>query len=202
MNLRRLHRLNALALGVFICAHLANHVAALIGPQSHIAVMQTLRNAYRPYPVEALIVALFALQVILGIVLMAKRGRPAGRWAWAQVISGTVLALFLLQHLGAVVFMRLTSELDTNFHWAASVVHADPVRWYFIPYYWLGMTALFVHVAAALHFRKIGTPMLQGAIAGFGAALAGLIVTALSGGLHDFRLPAAYLAYLSGMYGL
>lgn len=202
MPLRRLHRLNALALGIFISAHLFNHAFALVGAENHIAVMNVLRNAYRALPIETLIIALFAMQIVIGVVLAARRGRPRGNWAWAQVISGFVLAYFLLQHLGAVLFMRATSDLDTNFHWAASVVSVDPLRWYFIPYYWLGLVAIFVHVAAAMHFRSIATRKIRTGLAGFGMIFAGLVVTALSGGIHDFPLPAEYLTYLSEMYGL
>lgn len=202
MTLRRIHRLNALALGVFITAHLINHALALAGPAGHIAVMETLRAVYRIVPVEALIVGLFGTQIAIGVVLLLRGGRPDGQWAWAQVMSGAILAFFLLQHLGAVLLMRLTSNLDTNFYWAASVVSADPVRWYFIPYYWLGLTAIFVHIAAALHFRRIGSPGIRIGIGVFGAVFAGLVVTALSGGIYDFALPGEYQGYLEDMYGL
>ncbi len=202
MTLRRFHRLNALALALFIVLHLLNHAMALAGPANHIAMMEQLRGVYRAIPVETLIILLFGVQILIGVLLVSRRGKPRGKWAWAQVISGGLLAFFLLQHVGAVLFMRATSDLDTNLHWAASVVSTDPIRWYFIPYYWLGMTAIFVHIAAALHFRRIGNLVLQTGMAAFGAVFAGFVVAALSGALYDLTLPAEYLDYLKRMYGV
>lgn len=201
MTLRRFHRANAIVLAVFISMHLLNHALALAGPEKHIAGMAWLRDFYRSMPVELMILALFGLQILAGILLALRRGKPNGYWAWAQIISGGILALFLLQHLGAVIFMRLSSPLDTNFFWAASVVSTNPVRLYFIPYYWLGVTAVFVHIAAALHFCGALTGGARWAIAVGGGVFAALVVAAFSGAIHTVTLPPEYLTYLKEMYG-
>ena len=112
---RRLHRLNALILLVFIAIHFANHLIGLTGLANHIAIMEMLRSVYRVQIVEILIFFLFFSQIALGLLLITKRGKPQGNWAWAQIISGGLIGFFLLQHLSAVIMMRLTyAQLDTN----------------------------------------------------------------------------------------
>lgn len=52
-----------------------------------------MRALYRSPWIEFPIFALFVSQIVLGLCLILKRGRPQGRWAWAQVFSGGYLAL-------------------------------------------------------------------------------------------------------------
>ena len=47
MTARRLHRITAYPVAVFIALHLANHIALFWGPEAHLAVQSLLRPIYR-----------------------------------------------------------------------------------------------------------------------------------------------------------
>lgn len=203
MSLTKLHRINALFLAVFLVLHLGNHLTVLFGLETHLAVLRALRQLYRIGVIEYALFTLFAAQILLGLALVFRRGRPKTGWAWLQVVSGGYLAFFLLQHLGAVIATRLTyAEIDTDTYWAASVVSQAPFARYFAPYYLLAIAALFTHVAAALRFRVWPAPARawHRVLPFVGAALGGLIVTGLI--FHAAPgLPPAYQAYLDNFWG-
>lgn len=160
MTLRRLHRLNAALLGVFLALHLGNHLALIGGHATHTAVMEALRLLYRNTMIEPVLIALFAAQIVLGLILIRRRGWPANRWAKAQVASGGVLAAFLVAHVSTVLATRMTTDTGTGF--AATVVSGSPQMWFFIPYYIAAVTALATHLAAALRFAR--WPAARGAL--------------------------------------
>lgn len=179
MTLRRLHRLNAALLGLFLALHLSNHAALVWGHAAHTAVMEALRPLYRNSLVEPALIALLAAQVALGLTLVRRRGRPSGGWALAQTVSGLWLALFLVQHVGAVLWSRP----DTGTAFAAAVVRDWPLAAYFIPYYIAAVAALATHLAAARHFARHPAPpdRLTRALPWAGAALGAVIVAGLIG---------------------
>jgi succinate dehydrogenase/fumarate reductase cytochrome b subunit len=179
--LHRLHRLNAMALALFLALHLANHAALIAGQAAHGAVMQALRPLYRNALVEPALITLFATQIGLGLALAWRRGRPAGGWALAQVASGAVLALFLVQHVPAVLLAR--PEIETGTAFAAAVVRNWPEALYFIPYYIAAVTALATHLAAARRFARHPAPpgTLARALPPVGLVLGALIVAGLLG---------------------
>ena len=148
--LKRLHSLNALLLCLFLGLHMANHLALLGGFAAHDAVLAVLRPIYRHPLIEPALIALFAAQIGLGLALAWRRGRPRMRWAWAQVASGLILALFLIQHIPATLLARPQTDTDARF--AAAVVRDWPGAAYFIPYYILAVTALATHLAAGRRF--------------------------------------------------
>jgi succinate dehydrogenase/fumarate reductase cytochrome b subunit len=47
MTARRLHRITAYPVAVFIALHLANHITLFWGPEAHLAVQSLLRPIYR-----------------------------------------------------------------------------------------------------------------------------------------------------------
>ncbi len=149
---QRLHLLFGAGLLVFIAAHLANHLALANGSTDHIATMEALRTFYRHPVVEPLLIVGLIIQLALGLRLALRRGRPQSGWAWAQVTSGGYLFVFLLMHVPAVLFGRLVQSLDTNIFFAAATVHETPMSLFFAPYYTLAVTAVFLHLAAALRF--------------------------------------------------
>lgn len=201
MTIKRLHRYNAIFLLLFIIAHFTNHVIGLTGLQNHIATMDMLRVVYRSQAIEIAVFILFFSQIALGLALILKRGKPKGRWAWIQATSGVYIAFFLLQHLSAVIMMRLTyAQLDTNFYWAASVVQAKPVGWYFFPYYAFGILSLFAHLAAAIHFRWPDAEILRPVLLTSGVVLGLAIPASLIGSFHEVSLPQEYLDYLRETY--
>ena len=201
--MKKLHRLNAMVLGVFLTLHLVNHLMFVIGPSTHLAMMENLRVVYRQQLVEILIIGLFAAQIILGLVLVWSRGRPTGRWAWAQAISGLYLAFFLLQHVGATLAARgMYAGFDTNTWFALGVVSRAPFLFYFAPYYFLAIVAIFVHVAAALRFRKWQQPAtgFQKTLPVIGIVFGAIVVGAMIGHAAD-GVPQTYQDYLNS-FGL
>lgn len=169
---------------------------ALAGIEAHIAAMRQLRAIYRFAPVEALLLAAALLQVITGFVL-AYRNRHSRRGFWPrlQVWSGIVLALFLLQHVPAVMVGRYLQDLDTNFYFAATVLQGGLHKYYFFPYYFLGFTAVFVHLAVALRLRMhpgIWRALLVYTLIATGITAAILILLCFGGAFYEVRLPAGY----------
>lgn len=110
------------------------------------------------------------------------------------------MAYFLLVHLGAVLFGRVVLKLDTNFYFAAAGIHAPPFQFYFLPYYFLAVVAVFGHVACAIHwlirnrFSSATRNRFGYAVLVIGTSIAALIVTALAGGFHPVEVPKAYMA--------
>lgn len=180
MTLARAHRLTAAVLGLFLVLHLGNHLALLAGIEAHRSLQALLRPLYRFAPVESALLALFALQIVLGLTLARRRGLRrirGGGWALAQVASGLYLAFFLVQHVPAVLLARAaTPPVDTDARFAAAVLSG----WqglYFAPYYALALIALATHLAAAAHFRGRTLRWLPWV----GLALGLLVVTGLTG---------------------
>lgn len=200
MTWRAYHRTSAVLLLLFVGAHIGNHIAAAGGQYEHQLVMATLRRVYRHPLVEPLLLLLFLAQAGTGATLVIKgwRGRR-GRVAWLQALSGLYLAGFLFLHVVSVLTGRLVLGLDTDFRFAAAGFHVPGWPWFFAPYYFLAVVALFAHLGCALYWAAGGAARgrarvaLAGMIA-LGGAAGGLIVAALAGGLYAVHIPAAYLA--------
>jgi hypothetical protein len=110
-----------------------------------------------------------------------------------------MLAFFLVLHVGAVLFGRQVLGLDTNFYYAAAGMHVSPYGYFFAPYYFLAVLALFAHLGCAAYWRfeassshvrrwAVGLPLLAGFI------IAALLVLSLAGRLQPFEVPQRYLA--------
>ena len=201
VTLRRLHRVMALGLATFVVVHLVNHAMILFGPESHRAMMDTLRLVYRNPVIEFALIAGFAAQIAVGSKLLYQRGKPRHFWGWMQVASGAALGLFLIQHIIAAVVTRIAyPAVPTDIYWAASVVSRPAFAAYFAPYYTIGVAALFVHIAAVFAIRR--KPIIAWSVAGGGLVLAVGIVAGLMGAFHPIPLPAMNEAYLDGYWGL
>lgn len=169
LTLARAHRLTAAALALFLTLHLGNHLALFAGAEAHAALQNTLRPLYRGASVEPILLTLFALQIGLGLTLARRRGMGRG-WAAAQVGSGLYLAVFLIQHVPAVLAARAaTPPTATDARFAAAVLQGWPAL-YFAPYYALAVAALATHIAAALHFRGLTLRWLPWSGLALGAA--------------------------------
>lgn len=201
MTLRKLHRANALVLGIFIFAHLINHLTIIGGAETHLAVMDFLRFFYRPLLIEVIIYGLFASQIALGVAMMVRRGWPRDRWTRIQFVSGFVVALFLLQHMTAAVMTRMMQpDVDTNIYWAASVVSREPFVWYFAPYYAVGVFCLFLHIASMLGKRP-GYSRFCFPIIGVGLVVTGVIISGLMGWPGGtIELPPAHEQYIENYW--
>ena len=199
-SVRKLHSTNAKLLMVFIVAHLANHLIALTGIENHLSSMEALRFVYRLPIIEWLLLILFAIQIILGLLLARKRWKPKTSWARAQIISGLIVGFFLTQHIGALLNVRFAFiDLDTNFYWAASVATTWPLNLYFIPYYFIGVAAIFIHIACALHFRGFSPAVVKVTVIAGLACAAGIILS-VSGSLYSIELPIEYKEYIESFY--
>lgn len=176
--MRRAHRASGAILGTFVLAHMANNLAALAGAAVHRQILEALRTVYRFPPAEALLLACVLIQVISGIRL-AWRGWPNARSLTerAQILSGAYLAFFLAVHLGAVLVARGMFNIDTDFKFAAAGIQRYPDALFFVPYYFLAVASLGIHLACALR-RKAGK-RLASTIATGGVAAAALMLAAM-----------------------
>jgi len=196
------HRLIAAVLGLFVTAHLLNHLVGLGGIAAHQAFMTAARVVYRSPQVEPLLLAAVLVQVATGIAqVRALWGKRHGMWARLQVISGLYLAFFLANHTFWVLVARIGYGLDSNFYLAATFLTISPLPLLFAPYYVAGVLALFVHVACAVHFRAAsprGTNVARVLIAA-GAAIACGVVAIFMGAFYEISLPAEYRALVESM---
>jgi len=192
----KLHRMNACFIGLFLAAHMINHLFIIAGPANHIAIMDALRVVYRNGLIEPLLLAGLILQLGLGLSLILNRGKPQGRWAWAQVLSGLYIIVFLAQHVPAVILARMNLGFDTNIWFASSVVSEMPYLLYFAPYYMLAIIAVFTHIAAALHFQ--GHQHFARTLPVVGVIWAVAVVIPM---MRVGTLPAPYDTYLAITFG-
>ncbi|SHJ47912.1 hypothetical protein [Pseudozobellia thermophila] len=197
--MKRIHYLSGLVLALFIALHLFNHLASVYGAETHIALMDQLRRAYRNPFVETALLAAVAVQIISGISLVrCRKGALQGFYDRLQVRTGLYLAFFLLIHVAAVLIGRYVMELDTNFYFGVAGLNTFPINLFFIPYYALAILSFFGHMAA-IHFQK-----MKGKILGLtveqqsrSILIVGIIVTlVIFYGLTDrfsgVELPKAY----------
>ncbi|MFM7446922.1 MAG: hypothetical protein ACKO2N_24020 [Tabrizicola sp.] len=190
MTLRRLHRFTAIALCLFLALHLANHLAGLAGQEAHREVQMFLRQIYRNPVIEALLLTLLALQVGFGLALARQRRRIS-----LQSLAGLYLAGFIVIHLTAVLSARWQG-VETDLAFAAAGMHA-PQPWpvVFALYYGMAVTALGLHLSAALARRR---PALARILAAFGMAIAAVIVLILAGWPNPLTIPPELIAQFPG----
>lgn len=200
MTLRKFHALSAILIVAFMCLHIANHLAGLAGVGTHIAFMQAARSLYRFPAVEVVLIGAFTLQLASGLAL-AVRGwkRRQGAVAWLQAISGMYLSFFMVVHVGSILFGRAALNLDTNFYFAAAGLHVAPFQFFFAPYYFFGVVALFTHLGCAAYWHaQSRSPTAHSLVLAIpiaiGLAVSLLIVLSLAGALYPVDIPARYQA--------
>ncbi|MEL7129760.1 MAG: hypothetical protein AAGK23_09450 [Pseudomonadota bacterium] len=199
-----LHRILACGLGLFIVVHILVHMTAIFGVETHGEVLSFVQPAYRNMFVEPLLVLAILLQVGIGakLVMVRWKSEEKSGWGWVQIASGIYLAYFLIMHTSAALFTRHLLRLDTDFHWAAAPLMIAPMTYVFVPYYGLGIVAIFAHLASVVHF---GWPTrgetFAKAIIGGGIAAATLIVATFSGLFYEITLPQENLDYIERVFG-
>ena len=153
---KNLHRITGIIISVFATAHLFNHAMAWYGIETHREIMEAMRKIYRQPIVETFLLLCFGFQVYSGIKQAQKARKNASLPLLdrLQIYSGLVFAFFITQHIIAVITQRLYLHLESDFYFAARVVLETPLKFYFVPYYFLGIMALGIHVAAT-HRKKI-----------------------------------------------
>lgn len=200
MTLRTLHRSSATLIALFAFAHIANHLAGLAGVATHLAFMESTRLVYRNPVVEIVLLLCVAFQVGSGLTLALRGWRlRRGFVPWLQALSGVYLSFFLLVHVSAILSGRVLLNLDTNFYFAAAGFHVPPYPFFFVPYYFLAVVALFGHLGCAAYWQVQHRPGLTRVLViaiptAVAAVVALLIVLLLAGKLQPFEVPAKYKA--------
>lgn len=200
MNLPRLHALSAVLITAFACLHIANHLAGLSGVEQHIAFMKAARSIYRFPLVELALLSCVAFQIASGLMFVFRGWtRRHGVIPWLQAISGAYLSFFLLVHVAAVLLGRTALNLNTNFYFAAAGFHVAPFQFFFAPYYFLAVVAVFTHLGCAAYWHTQRRLRAAGVLlvvvpSIVGALVSLLIVLSLAGALFPVQVPAQYKA--------
>jgi succinate dehydrogenase/fumarate reductase cytochrome b subunit len=191
---RQVHRMLAIGLGTFILLHLCVHLTALGGPNIHNSALKAVQWMYRNPVIEPILFLVLITQAATGTSFLARKWRlpNKGFWGWTQIVTGLILAWFMLQHALAAMMSRYIFGLDTNFYWVAGPLQHSTLRPVFIPYYFLLVFALFAHLAAFAHFRLKRKSTIAVAIACSGALTATLIVATFAGAFYTINIPADY----------
>ena len=118
---------------------------------------------------------------------------------WLQAGSGAYLVFFFLNHVGAVLLGRGVLHLDTNFYFAAAGFHVPPFPFFFAPYYFLAVLALFTHLGCAfywqLQLKSRSVRVLAVVLTiGVGFIVSLLIVLSLAGAFYPVHVPPEYKA--------
>lgn len=206
MTILKFHRWNAAFLCGFLALHFVTHLSGVFGVEAYNNTQNALRAIYRNPVIEPLVLGSIILQIIWGLMLLLRNVRRGlrGRWARIQAISGGIFLAFAAQHVIAMALARWVDGLDTNFYWPASVMSGAPFIWYFGPYYFLGVSALFVHLGCAIRLvlmRSKYRPYAQSAfwtLALIGLTMAIVINLTLAGAFYEIQLPDEWIAYLRG----
>jgi succinate dehydrogenase/fumarate reductase cytochrome b subunit len=158
------HASSAIAIALFAVVHVANHVAGLFGGDVHVAIMHGLRRVYRHQVVEPVLLATIFVQISTGLALLWRRMPQAREWfATLQIATGTYLMMFLASHVSAVFRARVLRNRDTDWTWlGGGELLTDPWSARLVPYYFLAVIALSVHVACGLRVIMIGHGMRVG----------------------------------------
>ena len=190
-SIKRFHRASAIVLALFIFLHLLNHLALAAGSEIHLLVMSALRQIYRWWPFEILLLLAAGTQIFTGIRLALPRLTGMFyRRDW-QVLSGLYLSAFLSIHIGAVLWGRINQGLDTNLWFGAAGFHIWPWMLFFIPYYGLAIIAFATHMGFVMK-RAFGMEAVKPAFA-FGIILATTIIALMSGLVQPVAVPESYL---------
>lgn len=213
--MKRFHRLTAYILIAFVIAHLSNHLFLIAGRDTYNQVQEILNTVYRNPVLEPILIIAISVQVLGGLkmaigALRRKPKRPFWQrqfWEKAQIMSGFVLAYFIIEHLIALAGVHwFNPGLETDFYWPASVMNGAPFTYYFVPYYFLGVLAAMTHMGIGLRYvalrkgkRATGDIIAKTSIV-LGAVFGSLIVLSLLGTFHKIILPVEWIDYLIMFY--
>jgi hypothetical protein len=200
MTLRQLHGWSAWLVASYAGLHIANHLAGLAGIASHIAFMTAARAIYRLPLVEAVLLCAVTFLIGSGLAFVVRGWKQRqGFLQWLQAGSGAYLLFFFLNHVREIFLARYVAPVDTNFYFAASGFTLPPLRFFFAPYYFLAVLAVFTHLGCALYWqlqaRSRRAQMLAVALPTVaGGVIALLIVMSLAGVFYPVQVPPQYQA--------
>lgn len=188
MTWELVHRLNALIIGVFIVCHLGVHLLAVASPEAHSDGLAYMRQFYFDPRYEIVLLASVFLQVYSGYAELTLYGKSG--WRLVRNISGAYLIMFMVIHVGMVLYARHITFVPTDFHWVAGSIARDPTQYFIATFYGLGVFSVFGHMIAVLAMAWTKMPRKVLAISwALGIATTGLIVFSFSGVFYQIVLP-------------
>jgi hypothetical protein len=203
MTYKNLHRISGIIVSVFVIAHLFNHSMAWFGIATHQQILDTFRIIYRQPLIEICLISCFLFQAFSGVKLIFRLRKKEEKTAFekVQIYSGLILGLFIIQHITATIGQRLYFKFDTNFYFASRVVLQNPFKWYFVPYYALGIMSFATHVANVHQSKMISRIGERQAkvhfwiIISLFSIVTTLILYVFMGGRFEIVIPKEYLVY-------
>ncbi len=187
-NWELVHRYNSVVVGAFIVSHLGVHLMAAISPEAHTTGLSFVRQFYRDPLFEALLIISISVQIYSGyaeLKLIGKKG-----WRLVRNLSGAILMMFMLVHVGTVFYARHVDHVSTDFFWAAGSFAHEPLAPIAMAFYGLGVFSFFAHMIAilALAWTKMPSRLL---VTSWGASLAvtTLIILTFAGKLYPIEIP-------------
>lgn len=196
--LRRLHSLlGLLPVGAFLIFHLWENSQSRFGAEHYNReVVEALQGLNYLVPIELLVIALpLLLHAVIGLAITREmraepiRYRYARNWAyWLQRLSGVVILLFLLLHVGMTRIQGLwTPAIRDDLYGHMQTLLSNPG---FFVLYLVGLLASVFHLANGLSTMAIVWGLTTSAAAqrrfawacaGFGVLLAALGVHGMLG---------------------
>lgn len=196
--MERLHKLSAGFVFAFLCLHFANHFVGLLGVDAHQQFIEAARLVYRHPVVEMAVLLAFFVQILTGVPLIIEIWtKKKDVIHQLQALSGLVMVIFILVHVGSIAAARLIFNLDTNFVFAAATFAAPLTRAAY-GFYGAGVFALFTHLGCILFdiFKKTNMPagwLLLVVTLAIGGYLTYLLLMMYSGHLYPVTIPDEYL---------
>jgi hypothetical protein len=203
MTYKNLHRITGMIVSVFVIAHLFNHSMAWFGIAIHQRILDTFRVVYRQPIAEVCLISCFLFQAFSGVNLVFRLRKKEEKTIFekVQIYSGVILGLFIIQHITATIGQRWYFKFDTNFYFASRVVLQNPIKWFFIPYYILGIMSFATHMACVHQSKMISRIGERQAkihfwgIISFFALVTTMILYVFMGGRYEIIIPKEYLVY-------
>lgn len=91
-------------------------------------------------------------------------------------------------------------HLDTNFYYAGVGLNYYPATFFFIPYYFLAVASISLHIAS-LHYLKTRATVTSYIIAGAGVLAAVLILIGYTGAFQWREVPPEYEDFIRQYFG-
>jgi succinate dehydrogenase/fumarate reductase cytochrome b subunit len=114
--------------------------------------MRVLRAGYRNPLIEPALLTAVGFQIASGAWLLGRKlRRLPDRFDTLQTATAAYLIVFFASHVSAVLRARLLRHTDTNWTWlSGGELLSDPWSARLVPYYFLAVIALAVHLACGL----------------------------------------------------
>ena len=154
-KIKFVHAVSAIAIGLFILAHLATNLTILKSPETYTWSASLLRLAYRTPVAEPILVGLLILQVITGLTMGAEAFTRRGSAEYLiQLACGVYSVVFLGSHtLAIAVLGRELLNRGPDFTYASAGpggLLSSPDGVFLAPYYCLSVMAFFTHLSRPL----------------------------------------------------